>query len=407
MKQALMISNFGWSRTAILAAAIAGLAALPSRSQDLTFDIPARKAPASDAKRNDVPADVLTPAEWKQVDESVQRALIFLASQQAPDGSFPTLGHAQPAVTSLCVLSFMAHGHMPGEGEFGDRLEKATNFIIGCQKRNGLIMLEGPDTAEITRDVEHLQSVAGAYNHAISSLTLAEMYGMRPEKKSSAIQAVIEKSVKASLTMQRWPKDFPYDRGGWRYIHDYDQTDSDLSVTGWELMFLRSARNAGFNVPQQTIDDAVNYVRRTFVPQYGTFDYRIRRSDTRSRGMTGAGILALGHAGFHNSKEAQSAGKELLEYSFEIYNDNQPFPTRDRYHYSLFMCCQGTYQLGNPYWEQFFPRTTKVVLRHQFPDGSWDAESFHRDRRYGNAYTTAMVILALGAPNQFLPIFQR
>jgi hypothetical protein len=396
-----------WGRTALIAAGIALFAVSQCGGQQLAFDRSDRQVPVAEAKQNDAPTDVLTPEEWKNVDEAVQRALIFLASEQAPDGSFPTLSHAQPAVTSLCVLAFMAHGHMPGEGEFGDRLEKATNFIISCQKRNGLIMLEGPDTVEITRDVEHLKSVAGAYNHAISSLTLAEMYGMRPEKKSATVQAVIEKSIKASLTMQRWPKDFPYDRGGWRYIHDYDQTDSDLSVTGWELMFLRSARNAGFNVPQQTIDDAVNYVRRTFVPQYGTFDYRIRRSDTRSRGMTGAGILALGHAGFHNSKEAQSAGKELLEYSFEVYNDNQPFPTRDRYHYSLFMCCQGSYQLGNPYWHQFFPRAANAVLRHQFPNGSWDAESFHRDRRYGNAYTTAMVVLALGAPNQFLPIFQR
>jgi hypothetical protein len=355
----------------------------------------------------EIPADVLSNTEWQRVDSAVERALGYLASQQQEDGSFPTLPHAQPAVTSLCVLAFMAHGHMPGEGDYGSALEKATNFILSCQKRNGLVMLEGPDGPEISRDVEHLVSVAGAYNHAISSLTLAEMYGMRPEKKSAAIQKVIGKSIKASLTMQRWPKDFPYDRGGWRYIHNYDQTDSDLSVTGWELMFLRSARNAGFNVPQETIDDAVAYVRRTFVDQYGTFDYRVKRNPGRSRGMTGAGILALGHAGFHKSKEAQSAGQALLQYSFEVYNDSAEFPTRDRYHYSLFMCCQGAYQLGSPYWEQFFPRTANAVLTNQYPNGSWDAERFQRDRRYGNAYTTAMVVLALGAPNQFLPIFQR
>ena len=51
--------------------------------------------------------------------------------------------------------------------------------------------------------------------------------------------------------MQLWPKDSPADRGGWRYIHDLDDVDSDLSVTGWQLMFLRSARNAGFEVPNE------------------------------------------------------------------------------------------------------------------------------------------------------------
>jgi hypothetical protein len=49
----------------------------------------------------------------------------------------------------------------------------------------------------------------------------------------------------------------------------------------------------------------------------------------------------------------------------------------------------------------------RAVLAHQQPDGSWDTESWKLDRRYGNSYTTALVILALGAPNQLLPIFQR
>ena len=44
-------------------------------------------------------------------------------------------------------------------------------------------------------------------------------------------------------------------------------------------------------------------------PEYGTFNYTINRGDVRSRGMTGAGILALGHAGFHNSMEASGPAK--------------------------------------------------------------------------------------------------
>jgi hypothetical protein len=206
--------------------------------------------------------------------------------------------------------------------------------------------------------------------------------------------------------MQRWPKELPYDQGGWRYVDDFDQSDSDMSVTGWYLMFLRSARNAGFNVPKKSIDDAVGYIRRTFDKNYGAFGYTINRGDTRSRGMAGAGILALGHAGFHNSFEAQRTGQWLMQYSFEVYNSNEGLQ-RDRYHYSLFNCCQGMYQLGSPYWEQFFPRTVHAVLANQQPDGSWDAEAFQRDRAFGNSYTTALVLLAIGAPNQLLPVFQR
>ena len=355
---------------------------------------------------DDMPSNVLSPAEWQRVDVAVERGLNFLISQQQPDGSFPTMPYAQPGVTSLCVLGFMAHGHTPDDGTYGERLEQAAEFIMACQKENGLITLYGPEGPQITREVSHEIGTAAAYNHAIASLTLCEMYGMRHANERAQMQQVINKALKAALEMQRWPKDQAGDKGGWRYVDNFDRNDSDLSVTGWYLMFLRSARNAGFNVPKQSIDDAVGYVRRAFQKNYGAFGYTVGTGRSPSRGTAGAGILALGHAGYHNSFEAQRTGQWLMQYSFEVYNDNLGLD-RDRYHYSLFNCCQGMYQLGSPYWEQFFPRTVRAVLSHQQPDGSWDAESYHRDRAFGNSYTTALVLLSLGAPNQLLPVFQR
>lgn len=366
--------------------------------------------PSSSAIRpqrgDDTASNVLSATEWQRVDVAVERGLNFLISQQQPDGSFETMPHAQPGVTSLCVLGFMAHGHTPGAGTYGERLEQATEFIMACQKENGLITLYGPEGPKLTRDVRHEIGTAAAYNHAIASLTLCEMYGMGHANERAQMQQVINKALKAALEMQRWPKDQAVDKGGWRYVNDFDQSDSDLSVTGWYLMFLRSARNAGFNVPKQSIDDAVGYVRRVFQQNYGAFGYTAGTGRSPSRGTAGAGILALGHAGYHNSFEAQRTGQWLMQYSFEVYNDNLGLD-RDRYHYSLFNCCQGMYQLGSPYWEQFFPRTVRAVLAHQQPDGSWDAESYHRDRAFGNSYTTALVLLSLGAPNQLLPVFQR
>jgi hypothetical protein len=382
------------------------LLAQNGQSPDARQAATASRKVAADSN-DDSPRNVLPPEEWRRVDSSVDRALAYLASQQLPDGAFPTQPHAQPAVTSLCVLAFMAHGHNPGTGPYGQQLVRAVKYIVDCQKPNGLIMLLGSEEPLVSRNVQHEVGVAGTYDHAISSLALAELYGMNPSKNVGQLKDVISKSLRVSLEIQRWPKDLPYDQGGWRYINDYDQSDSDLSVTGWHLMFLRSARNAGFSVPDQAIADAVAYIRRTFDTRHGSFDYTINRGNGRTRGMDGAGILALGHAGFHNSVEAKRAAESILSYSFEIYNDNQPLPRRDRYHYSLFMCCQGMYQMGSPYWEQFFPRTVRAVLAHQNSDGSWDAESFQRDRKYGNSYTTALVILAVGAPNQLLPIFQR
>jgi hypothetical protein len=101
---------------------------------------PASRSP-SDAKRtaDDTPTNVLSSDEWKRVDAAVDRALNWMAAQQQEDGSFPSLETGQPAVTSLCMMAFISHGHSPGNGEFGARLERATDFVLSCQKESGIL----------------------------------------------------------------------------------------------------------------------------------------------------------------------------------------------------------------------------------------------------------------------------
>src|SRR5262249_1970404 len=154
-----------------------------------------------------------------------------------------------------------------------------------------------------------------SYNHAISALAMSELYGSLEGNRTEQLRSAIAQALTASLEMQRWPKDQTKDRGGWRYLNDVSGMDSDLSVTGWEAKFLRSARNAGFDVPKEAIDDAVAYIQRTYSNRYGTFVYAAdNNSDLRSRGMAGAGILALAHAGMHNAAEAKQSGEWILQH---------------------------------------------------------------------------------------------
>ncbi len=151
------------------------LAAAPAIAQPTaTTDVPTAIAPMSQANqaRDNTPANVLSPEEWRRVDVAVNRGLDWLARQQQPNGSFPTLDTGQPGVTCLCMMALVSHGHMPGDKRFGTRLEKATDFAISCQKQNGLLTLVGPNGPEIDRDVEHEIGTCAAYNHAISSLAL-------------------------------------------------------------------------------------------------------------------------------------------------------------------------------------------------------------------------------------------
>ncbi len=359
----------------------------------------------------DSTVDVLSPSEWERVDDSVDRALTWLASQQQRNGAFPTLPQGQPGVTSLCVMAFAAHGHLPGEGPYGAQLLKAVEFIMTCQKQNGLVALVAPRGRTISRNVGFETGTTATYNHAISSLVLSEVYAMGEVSQLDRIQSVIEMALEATLVMQKWPKQRREDRGGWRYLNTSQRYDSDLSASGWHLMFLRSAKNAGFDVPQAPIDEAVSFVRNCYRPQFGAFLLHASDEDFRSRGMAGAGILALAHAGFHNAPEAKQAGDWILKNDFKRYNVILPFGQPDypddRYHYGVFNCTQAMYQLGGKYWQQFYPPTVKVLLDNQKSNGSWSAENHQNDGKFGNAYASALVVMTLGAPNQLIPIFQR
>ena len=356
-------------------------------------------------------ADILKPDEWERVDRSVELALEWLASRQQRNGSFPSMPQGQPGVTSLCVMAFMSQGHVPGEGPYGEQLMKAVQYIASCQKQNGLLALVAPRGSTISRNNSYQVSTTVPYNHGMSGLVLSEVYAMGQVDEIEGLDETIESAVATTLEMQKWPKRFPAEQGGWRYLNSQRDYDSDLSVSGWHLMFLRSAKNAGFEVPQKPIDDAVDFVRNCFRPKFGAFLLHASDEDYRSRGMAGAGILALAHAGFHDAPEALKAGDWILQNDFRQYNRvipfGQPSWPDDRYHYGVFNCTQAMYQLGGKYWQQFYPPTVRVLLENQRPNGSWPPESHKNDGKFGGAYSTALVVMTLGAPNQLLPIFQR
>lgn len=358
-------------------------------------------------------AKILTEERWKQVDESVGRGLQWLATQQQRDGSFRTLSPAQPGVTSFCLMAFLAQGESPADGQYQQQLAKAVDYIIAQQKPNGLIARTAPGQLTISRYVPH-ESVGetSVYNHAISGLALAEVYGQCNAQQAERISPVIERAIKATLEMQQWKDKKPHDVGGWRYLgRPHANADSDLSITGWQLMFLRAAKNAGFDVPEKSIDAAVNYVETCFLKDKDrrVHAYVVKRREAVTRAMAGAGVLAMAHAGKHDSQEARDSGDWILAHGFSDYNSDECVYAcdwlDDRYHYGAVICTQAMFQLGGKYWEQFFPPLVDVLLANQRANGSWPPEKM--ERPFGSCYSTSLCILSLTVPNQILPIFQR
>jgi hypothetical protein len=218
------------------------------------------------------------------------------------------------------------------------------------------------------------------------------------------MKSAIEKARNFTLKLQLAPKQRPKDRGGWRYLIKFNEDDSDLSCASWHLLFLRSAKNAGFAVPGASIDLALDYVERSFDEKRGTFQYIIQYERPLTRAMAGAGILSMSLAGKHDSPIARAAGNWILRYPFDQYLTGMS--DRDRFFYSMFYCTQAMFQLGGKYWREFFPVTVQTLLANQKPQGNWDADTAG-SAQFGRAYSTALCVLALDTPHQLLPIFQR
>jgi len=362
---------------------------------------------------------VLTPRQRARVEASVDRGLKFLVSQQQRNGSFSAPAAGQPGVTSLCVLAFLSRGHLPGQGPYGQTIERGIAFCRSAQRSDGLFSQSKPESRH-----RYLHASHGAtYNHAITGLMLSEVYGMLPNdqlRQAAAFQGrfpaaggsrdlreTIERAIQFSMLCHPQPKRFPNERGAWRYLRRYGLNDADLSITSWQVMFLRSARNAGFDIPAGDIEQAVKYIKSCYDAKNTTFVYEIVEEEpefNRPRAMAGAGILALSLAGQHHTEMAQKTGDWLLQRPFTQYD--RPIRGENWHVYSAFYSSQAMFQLGGRHWENYFPTFVDTVTDHQSRDGAWRPAG-GLDRRYGEAYTTAMTLLALTPPYQLLPIFQR
>jgi len=341
----------------------------------------------------------LTTSQTRQLDRAVDQGLEFLSRHQRTDGAFESLDLAQPAVTSFCVMAFLSRGHLPGEGPYGEQINRAIRFVLSTQQPDGLL-------CNITRGTEDWK-LRGSYNHAIAGVMLGEVYGMTGEQSQEPVRKALSRALEFTQREQVKRKRWTDDRGGWRYLQQSAAIDSDLSITSWHLMFYRSARNAGFDVPEVSIDPAVAYVRRCFDPQRGSFSYGLRGygRNSFSRGMAGAGILSLALAGDHQSEMAGQAAKFVLKHSFNEFNRGG-LTREDRYYYGAFYCSQAMFQMGGEYWARFYPDLLTTLVANQNRDGSWAREA-NQDRILGFNYSTSLAILALTPPYQLLPIYQR
>jgi len=286
---------------------------------------------------------------------------------------------APVAVTSLAALAFMARGHTPGQGPYGDNLNHAIDYILASQKSDGSLCT-APDRHTM-------------YEHGIATVMLCEAYGMLDDARQKRAKDVIAKALRLIITAQNTAQG--QHLGGWRYTPN--SGDADISVTGWQLMALRGGANIGANIPKKAIDNGIIYINSRAAAA-GGFSY----SDGHvNSALTGTGVVALELLGQHHAKPAISGGDYLLAHSFDSRNLENPW-----YFYTVYYVSQAAWQLGGRYWDALNPVIRKSLLSHQTPNGSWSVNN-SAEQGASPAYGTSMAILALTVPYRYLPIYQR
>ncbi|MCG3180819.1 MAG: hypothetical protein BIFFINMI_03182 [Phycisphaerae bacterium] len=320
---------------------------------------------------------VTSPELERKIDAATDKALAYIAKLQKPDGSWEADG-VPCAAASVAIMAFLAKGHQPGEGPYGDVLNKAIDFVISKQNPNGLLAVGGR-----------------MYAHGMCTLMLGEVLGQTTGKREEKVRQALALAVKLILDAQKLPKPTRME-GGWRY--QATSRDSDLSVTGWQLMALRSAKNAGADVPAEAIEQAVKYVQES-ASGGGGFGYQPGGSTNHAR--AGTGILCLELCGKHNAKEALASGDWILANPYRPYGGGSGY-----IYYTMYYCSQAMFQLGGKYWRTFWPSFAQQIIERQQEDGSFPRGA-SSEQQAGPAYSTGMAVLALSVRYRLLPIYQR
>src|SRR5262249_46313561 len=151
-------------------------------------------------------------------------------------------------------------------------------------------------------------------------------------------------------------------------------------------------------VPKKQVDDCVKYVRRCQDRMGGWFRYMAQGGGgggVQAFARTAAGVCALYSAGLYDDEDG-TKGLDLL-----LPNKPSGVKRRDmHYFYGHYYAAQAMWTAGGKYWTEWFPAIRDELLGSQRPDGSWsDLICTH--------YGTAMALIILQIPNNYLPILQK
>ena len=335
-----------------------------------------------------------TPASRAALDLGLE----WLAKNQGPKGNWDS---EDLGLVSMGMLAFLADGHAPGRGKYGDVVQKGLDFVLRNAKPSGLL-----NNADAQRDM---------YNHGLSTFVLGQAFGMTGDPR---IGQTLDRALKLIANTQ-------CDDGGWDYRARRTTQGHDLSLAVMQAKALRSAVDSGLEVPPEVIAAAIKGVREHYHSSAGgrnvdlaalrrapgQFHYGRHGGGGATIAMAACGVVCLQEFGQYDDwripKNLEVIDKAIKDVKVKPGNGDMPFDS-----YTLYYVGQALYQVGGQPWAQSYPKLRDGLVAGQ----SRDAKDSTRDGRWhdnkrvsgkpGDLYATSVACFILAIPNRYLPILQ-
>lgn len=311
----------------------------------------------------------------------------YLVRSQDASGSWKD-SQEGPGVTGMAMMVLLASGEDPNHGAYAPVIRRALRSIIRSQdRRTGFYGGNGGGGA------------SSMYHHGFAMLAMAEAYGAVDERtlwseeggdgEGLGAGASLELAVKLAVTSA---KKNPI--GAWRYSPE--STDHDTSVSGAILMGLLGARNAGIEVPDETIDRAIDYFASMTAPD-GRIGYASPGGG--SDATTAIGTLVMAIARRKDVPQFAKAAAAIKESGRRGPRDTS-HPNYTRYYRA-----QALFQADVDAWKDFNGQLIRELKAQARPDGGLVPAGGAGDG--GEIAGTSLSLLALAVNFRFLPIYER
>ncbi len=309
-------------------------------------------------------------------DRAIRRALEWLRTQQEADGSMK--GRYKTAMTSLAVMSHLAAGVTFDDPKHGPWLRRSLKFVLKQQDGSGYFGRKGGSQM---------------YGHGIATLTLAETLGMvRDEELEEETRKALERAVAVTVNAAKVKKGARH-AGGWRY--QPTSRDSDLSLSGWQLMSLHAAQQVGITVPEKVIKNAVKYAKRN-TGKDGRVSYQ---GSGESKALRGLAMLCCAVGAEEKDAVVTRIGERI---------QRDPISWKGSWvFYRAYYDAVGMSRARPEMWKKYSKVLEKVLVDNQKKDGSWATPPGNNEGRFGGTYKTSMAVLALTVDRHVLPAYQR